>query len=257
MSGIVDARGQRCPGRKPREACPYGKGHCIVVKYNALGLFVMQPVPRMKTLMTIYKKLYAEFGPQHWWPGETPFEIAAGAILTQNTNWENVERAIGNLKEGRILSARKMHGLGVEELADAIRPAGYFNVKARRLKAFVDFLMDRYGGSFKRMGKEETGVLRAGLLGVNGIGPETADSILLYALERPVFVIDAYTRRILSRHGFIQHDEPYEAFQGLFHSELRPDAKLYNEYHALIVRLGKTHCRPQKPLCDRCALDGL
>ncbi len=211
----------------------------------------------MKNLMTIYKKLYAEFGPQHWWPGETPFEIAAGAILTQNTNWENVERAIGNLKQGGILSARKMHGLGVEELADAIRPAGYFNVKARRLKAFVDFLMDRYGGSFKRMGMEETGVLRAGLLGVNGIGPETADSILLYALERPVFVIDAYTRRVLSRHGLIQHDEPYEAFQGLFHSELRPDAKLFNEYHALFVRLGKTHCRPRKPLCDRCALDGL
>lgn len=211
----------------------------------------------MKNLMTIYKKLYAEFGPQHWWPGETPFEIAAGAILTQNTNWENVERAIGNLKQGGILSARKMHGLGVEELAYAIRPAGYFNVKARRLKAFVDFLMDRYGGSFKRMGMEETGVLRAGLLGVNGIGPETADSILLYALERPVFVIDAYTRRVLSRHGLIQHDEPYEAFQGLFHSELRPDAKLFNEYHALFVRLGKTHCRPRKPLCDRCALDGL
>jgi endonuclease-3 related protein len=210
-----------------------------------------------RPLMTIYMKLYAEFGPQRWWPGETPFEIAAGAILTQNTNWQNVERAIDNLKRQGILRARKIHGLGTEELARAIRPAGYFNVKARRLKAFVDFLMDQYGGSFKRMGREDTGALRAGLLGVNGIGPETADSILLYALGRPVFVIDAYTRRVLSRHGLIEHDEPYEAFQGLFHSELNPDAGLFNEYHALFVRLGKIHCRPRRPLCGRCALEGL
>lgn len=218
----------------------------------------MRMVTAMKTpLMTIYRKLYSEFGPQRWWPGETPFEIAVGAILTQNTNWQNVERAIGNLKRLGILSARKMHGLGAEELAEAIRPAGYFNVKAGRLKAFVDFLMDRYGGSFKRMGREETGALRAALLGVNGIGPETADSILLYALGRPVFVIDAYTRRVLSRHGILGHDEPYELFQGLFHSGLNPDADLFNEYHALFVRLGKTLCRPRMPLCDQCSLEGL
>lgn len=221
-------------------------------------MFALRPVSKMKTpLMKIYRKLYAEFGPQKWWPGDTPFEIAAGAILTQNTNWQNVERAIGNLKKQGNLSARKIHGLGAEELARAIRPAGYFNVKAKRLKAFVDFLMDRYGGSFRRMEREETGALRAGLLGVNGIGPETADSILLYALGRPVFVIDAYTRRVLSRHGLIGHDEPYEALQGLFHSELNADSELFNEYHALFVRLGKTHCRPRRPLCDRCSLEGL
>lgn len=210
-----------------------------------------------KPLTAIYRKLYADFGPQHWWPGDTPFEIAVGAILTQNTNWDNVERAIENLKRKRFLSARKMHSLPVRELASIIRPAGYFNVKARRLKAFMDFLMDHYGGSFKRMSREDTHVLRSKLLGVNGIGPETADSILLYALEKPVFVIDAYTRRVLSRHGIIGHDEPYDVYQGLFHSALKPDVALYNEYHALLVRVGKTNCRPGKPLCGNCPLDGV
>jgi endonuclease-3 related protein len=211
----------------------------------------------VKELMKIYRKLYAGFGPQHWWPGDTPFEIAVGAILTQNTNWDNVERAIGNLKRRKLMGAKKMSELPISELAQEIRPAGYFNVKARRLKAFLDFLVEGYGGSFKRMGREETGELRLKLLGVNGIGPETADSILLYALGRPVFVIDAYTRRVLSRHGIIGHDEPYDTYQGLFHSELAPDAELYNEYHALIVRVGKTNCRPKKPDCGSCSLEGV
>ena len=153
----------------------------------------------MKDLMGIYRKLYADFGPQHWWPGDTPFEVAVGAILTQNTNWDNVERAIGNLRSKRLLSARKMHAAPDSELAETIRPAGYFNVKARRLKAFLEFLMEGYRGSFKRMQGEDTSSLRKKLLGVNGIGPETADSILLYALQRPVFVIST---AVLSTRSF-------------------------------------------------------
>jgi endonuclease-3 related protein len=210
-----------------------------------------------RLLKTIYRKIYADFGPQHWWPGDTPFEVAVGAILTQNTNWDNVERAIGNLKERKLLGAKKMHALPAGKLAEIIRPAGYFNVKARRLKAFLDFLIGNYAGSFKRMGREETSNLREKLLGVNGIGPETADSILLYALERPVFVIDAYTRRVLSRHGIIGHDEPYDVYQGLFHLALEPETQLYNEYHALLVRVGKINCRPRKPMCGTCPLDGV
>lgn len=208
-------------------------------------------------LKTMYGKLYANFGPQHWWPGDTPFEVAVGAILTQNTNWENVERAIGNLKQHKLLGATKMHALSLNKLAALIRSAGYYNVKARRLKAFLDFLIENYAGSFKRMGRVETPDLRRKLLGVNGIGPETADSILLYALRRPVFVIDAYTRRVFSRHGIIGHDEPYEVYQGLFHSALEQETQLYNEYHALLVRVGKINCRPRKPICATCPLDGI
>lgn len=210
-----------------------------------------------KRLMIIYGKLYADFGPQHWWPGDTPFEVAIGAILTQNTNWDNVERAIGNLKGHKLLGAVNMNALPVNKLAELIRPAGYFNVKARRLKAFLDFLIENYAGSFKSMGRVETSELREELLGVNGIGPETADSILLYALGRPVFVIDAYTRRVLSRHGIIGHDDPYDMYQGLFHSALKPETQLYNEYHALLVRVGKINCRPRKPKCATCPLDGI
>lgn len=208
-------------------------------------------------LMKIYGKLYAAFGPQHWWPGDTPFEIAVGAILTQNTNWDNVERAIANLKRKKLLNARTLNSLSTREIAPIIRPAGYFNVKARRLKAFMKFFTESYGGSFKRMSREESDLLRGQLRDVNGIGPETADSILLYALGRPMFVIDAYTRRVLSRHGIIGHDEPYEIYQGVFHSALKPDAALYNEYHALLVRVGKTYCRPRRPLCEHCPLDGV
>lgn len=207
-----------------------------------------------KLLKSIYGKLYSDFGPQHWWPGDSPFEVAVGAILTQNTNWDNVERAIGNLKARKLLAAAKMQALPTNELAELIRPAGYFNVKARRLKAFLDFFIENYAGSFKKMGSVETSELRRRLLSVNGIGPETADSILLYALGKPVFVIDAYTRRVLSRHGIIGHDEPYDVYQRLFHSAMEPEAQLYNEYHALLVRVGKMNCRPRKPICATCPL---
>ncbi len=207
-------------------------------------------------LMEIYRRLYRAFGPQRWWPGDTPFEIAVGAILTQNTNWGNVERAIVNLKKAHALSAKAQNEMPIRDLARLIRPAGYFNVKARRLKAFMAFLMNDYHGSLTRIKTLKTPALREGLLGVHGIGPETADSILLYALGRPVFVIDAYTKRVLSRHGIMGHEEPYHGFQELFHSSLKKDVRLFNEYHALFVRVGKTYCRP-KPLCAECPLGDL
>lgn len=205
-------------------------------------------------LMTIYRKLFRFYGPQEWWPGETPFEIAVGAILTQNTNWGNVERAIRNLKERNLLSPDRMWRLSHEQLSRFVKPAGYFNVKARRLRSFLDFLMREYGGSMDEMAREHMETLRARLLHVHGIGPETADSILLYALGKPVFVIDAYTRRILSRHCIMGEDRSYAEFQQLFHANVKRDVRLYNEYHALLVRLGKTLCRPRIPQCDACPL---
>jgi len=207
-------------------------------------------------LLKIYEKLYHAFGPQFWWPGDSPFEIAVGAVLTQNANWRNVEKAIGNLKKEKALNAKRIQEMKIDRLASLIIPAGYFNVKAKRLKAFIDFLMNDYNGSMKRMKNEEVETLRMKLLTIHGIGPETADSILLYALEKPIFVIDSYTRRVLSRHNIIRHDERYEGIQELFHSSLKRDVGLFNEYHALFVRLGKTYCRA-KPKCDGCHLEGM
>jgi endonuclease-3 related protein len=211
----------------------------------------------MSKLHEIYNRLYRAFGPQRWWPGDTPFEISVGAILTQNTNWGNVEKAIGNLKKDKALSARAIYKMPVGELSELIRPAGYFNVKAKRLKSFVDLVVGNYGGSLKRMEKEDMHSMRDKLLETNGIGPETADSILLYALEKPVFVIDAYTRRVLSRHRVMDHDKPYGEFQSLFHSTLEKDIKMFNEYHALFVRTGKTFCKKTNPLCNECPLKGV
>jgi endonuclease III related protein len=204
----------------------------------------------------MYKKLFTAFGPQHWWPGETPFEVAVGAILTQNTNWSNVEKAIANLKKDRVLKPGALHDMSQARLASLVRPAGYFNIKAKRLKNFISFLINEYHGSMSRMAKEDLGPIREKLLSVNGIGPETADSIILYALGKPVFVIDAYTKRVLSRHNILDHDEPYDRFQSLFHSKLRKNIRLFNEYHALFVRLAKDHCRT-KPLCSDCPLEGM
>jgi endonuclease-3 related protein len=204
-------------------------------------------------LIDIYSKLYSFYGPQYWWPGDTPLEIAVGAILTQNTNWYNVEKAIKNLKDAKALSAKALHELPTQKLSLLIRPAGYFNIKAKRIKAFIDFIMDNYNGSMKRMKKEDLGSLRKKLLDIHGIGNETADSILLYALNKPVFVIDVYTKRILSRHNIMDYNAPYEEYQNLFHKEIDENIQLFNEYHALFVRLGKDYCKP-KPLCERCPL---
>jgi len=207
-------------------------------------------------LALMYKKLYVCFGPQHWWPGETPFEVAVGAILTQNTNWSNVEKAIANLKKDKVLNPRALHDMSHARLASLIRPAGYFNIKAKRLKNFIGLLINEYHGSMSRMKREDLRSIRKKLLFVNGIGPETADSIILYALEKPVFVIDAYTKRVLSRHNILAHDASYDTFQGLFHSKLKTDVRLFNEYHALFVRLAKENCRT-KPICAGCPLEGM
>ena len=209
----------------------------------------------VKTLKQIYKTLFKKFGPQHWWPGETPFEVIVGAILTQNTNWGNVEKAIRNLKEADVLSPGALHKIPAARLAALIKPAGYFNVKARRLKNFMDFLFTGYQGDIKKMANERLSDLRVKLLSVNGVGPETADSILLYALNKPVFVVDAYTKRILYRHGLVEHDTDYHKLQAQFISHLKPDVRMFNEYHALIVHLGKHFCKP-KPLCATCPLRG-
>jgi endonuclease-3 related protein len=205
-------------------------------------------------LKKTYKKLYTTFGPQRWWPGDTPFEIIVGAILTQNTAWTNVEKAIHNLKKAKLLTPGKLHDLSQDEIAKHIRPAGYFNIKAKRLKHFLNYLFDNYGGNLKKMFKKRTDALRRELLQVNGIGPETADSILLYAGNHPVFVVDAYTKRIFSRHRIIKADADYHDVQGLFMKGLPHDVNLFNEYHALIVKIGKDFCKNRKPLCNKCPL---
>jgi endonuclease-3 related protein len=210
-----------------------------------------------KILYSIYQKLYRAFGPQHWWPGDTPFEISVGAILTQNTNWTNVEKAIQNLKRNNALSVRALHTMPVKALAELIRPTGYFNIKAGRLKSFITFLKKDYNGSMKKMSAQDTVSLRKELLMIHGVGSETADSILLYALGKPVFVIDAYTKRVLSRHGIADYKDSYDAFQELFHSSLKSDVQLFNEYHALFVRVGKTFCKRNDPLCEKCPLNHL
>lgn len=206
-----------------------------------------------RTLLEMHHLLLDHFGPQDWWPGETTLEIMVGAVLTQNTNWANVEKAIHNLKEHGLLSVEVLEGIPPDELAKEIRPAGYFNIKAKRLKNLVRFLIERYEGSVEELAGEETGNLREQLLAVNGIGPETADSILLYSLERPVFVVDGYTYRILLRHGMADDQMDYHELQGMFMDNLPEDVHLFNEFHALIVRTGKEYCK-KRPLCRDCPL---
>jgi len=206
--------------------------------------------------MKIYRTLYRAYGPRNWWPGETPFEVMVGAILTQNTSWRNVEKAIQKLKGKGVLNPEGIHRLKKSQLAPLIKSSGYFRIKADRLKSFLNFLFEEYDGDLKKMGRERLIELREKLLGVKGIGPETADSILLYGLKKPIFVIDAYTRRILSRHGMITEKASYEEVQRLFMDHLRLDEKLFNEYHALLVHLGKTVCK-KIPECEICPLKGI
>jgi endonuclease-3 related protein len=207
-------------------------------------------------LIKIYRTLYQTYGPRHWWPGETSFEVMVGAILTQNTSWRNVEKAIQKLKGKGVLNPEGIHHLKRSELARLIKSSGYYRIKTDRLKSFIDFLFEEYDGNIKKMGRERMGELREKLLGVKGIGPETADSILLYGLEKPIFVVDAYTRRILSRHGIISEKASYEEVQKLFMDYLPRDEKLFNEYHALFVYLGKTVCK-KIPRCELCPLRGV
>lgn len=214
----------------------------------------------MISAYSCFRRLLRQHGPQDWWPGDSAFEIMVGAILTQNTAWANVEKAIANLIGQRALEPRKILNSRAEHLAEWLRPSGYFNIKARRLKNFCHWYLDN--GGYTALARLDTTTLRDGLLSVNGIGPETADDILLYAFERPVFVIDAYTRRLFSRLGLIDPDSTYETLRLWFETTLtRSLARngnaqrlyVYNELHALIVIHGKDICRP-RPLCHDCCL---
>ena len=206
-----------------------------------------------QSLIGIFKRLKKHFGPQHWWPANTPFEVVVGAILTQNTSWNNVEKAIQNLKKEKLLSVRAMLNAKPKVLANAIRPTGYFNVKAKRLAHFVRYLNEGYSGSLEKFFKRELSWLRAELLNIHGIGPETADSIILYAAHKPIFVVDAYTRRIFSRLGLIPEKADYHRVQQTFMSRLPRRTGLFNEYHALLVEHAKRLCR-KIPRCHECPL---
>jgi len=202
----------------------------------------------------IYQDLYNFFGSQHWWPGETELEIIVGAILTQGVNWGNVEKAINNLKKRGLLTTRALLQVKEKELAELIRPTGYYNMKTRKLKAFINFLFERYDGKLDIMFTTGLDQIRSELLGVYGIGPETADSILLYAGNYPVFVIDAYTRRIFNRLGYILPDLKYDELQQIIVNNFPEDVNQYNEYHALLVALGKDICKNKSPRCRDCPL---
>ena len=204
-------------------------------------------------LKEIYRRLYERFGPQHWWPGETPFEVIIGAILTQNTAWANVEKAIANLKANGLLSPKALKNVSLKKLSKLIKPSGYYNQKAKKIKNFIRFLFENYQGDLKRMFSRDFLILRTELLDINGVGLETADSILLYAGNKPILVIDAYTKRILSRHNLIKPQASYSEIQNYFMENLENGVKLFNEYHALLVRLGKDICR-NKPNCNICPL---
>ena len=204
-----------------------------------------------------YQLLYDHFGPQNWWPGETPLEIMVGAILTQNTNWSNVQKAIVNLKSEKLLDYQSLSQLSVDELAQLIRPAGYYNLKAQRLRNLLDMVADSYDGEVALFLGDELGAARENLLAVKGVGPETADSILLYACGHPVFVVDMYTHRVFSRHNMVEEETDYQAIQDVFVDHLPQDLQLYNEFHALIVRVASTFCKKTKPLCEKCPLQGL
>jgi endonuclease III related protein len=204
-----------------------------------------------EALEDLFRRLLAHYGPQHWWPAESPFEVMVGAVLTQNTAWINVERAIANLRQTDLLDPAAMAALAPEQLAHHLRPSGYFNIKAKRLQALCRWLLSR--DEWEHL---ETDRLREQLLSVHGIGPETADDILLYAYQRPVFVIDAYTRRLVSRLGLLDGELPYETLRAVFEQALSPNVAMFNEYHALLDHHAKLICRP-KPHCDACVLRNL
>jgi endonuclease-3 related protein len=210
----------------------------------------------MVPLSTYYTTLFDSFGPQFWWPGETTLEIIVGAVLTQNTNWQNVEKALTNLKTADLLHFQSLLDLPLDLLAQYIRPSGYYNLKAARLKNLLVFIHSHLdsGQDLESFFTADTALLREQLLSIKGIGPETADSILLYAGKKPVFVIDAYTHRLLSRHGFVGEESSYDEMQELMMSELPSEEPLFNEFHALIVILGKKFCKKKKPNCNDCPL---
>ena len=209
-----------------------------------------------RALRSIYRRLLRRFGPSGWWPGETPFEVCLGAILVQNTSWTNAERALVRLRRAGRLSFEGLSGLSSSRIAPLIRPSGTYRIKARRIRAVLDFLDHAYGGRIDAMTVEDPWVLRRRLLAVHGIGRETADSIVLYAAGLPLFVVDAYTRRVFSRLGVLDPRLGYDSIQRFFMDHLPRDPALYNEFHAQIVRLGKDVCRP-RPRCGECPLDAI
>jgi endonuclease-3 related protein len=208
-------------------------------------------------IRAFYDALLAAYGPQGWWPAQSPLEMAVGAILTQNTNWKNVERAIANLQREGLLNVAALAAAPPERLAEVIRPAGYFRIKAQRLKNFVGMIVRDFGGDFDSLLSCGTSSLREAVLAVRGIGPETADSIVLYAAHRPVFVVDAYTARILFRHGVVDSDATYDDIQSTMQGALDEDVTVFQEYHALLVAAAKAHCKKRAPECPGCPLEGL
>jgi len=209
-----------------------------------------------RALLSIYHQLMARYGPQYWWPAQEPFEIIVGAILTQSAAWGNAEKAIANLKSAKALSPEALRRLTLSQVAGLIRPCGYYNAKALKLKSFAHWLGEYYNDDLSKLFTNNTDHLRQQLLSVHGIGQETADSIILYAANKPIFVIDAYTRRIINRIGLAPDSNSYPAYQNLFMHNLPADAQLFNEYHALLVCLGKRVCR-NHPLCHQCCLNSI
>ncbi len=216
----------------------------------------MRQKRKSKKLLNIYQKLYNAIGPRHWWPGDSPFEVIIGAILTQNTSWKNVETAIKALKEYNLLDPVRLLKVDEGILANTIKSSGFFNIKTKRIKNFIRFLFENYQGSLEKMFSENPTPLREKLLKINGIGPETADSILLYAGGKPIFVVDAYTRKILLRHNLISKAAGYSETQALFMENLEKDVRMFNEYHALLVYVGKYFCK-RIPGCENCPMRGL
>ena len=203
-------------------------------------------------LLKIYQRLHESFGSQHWWPAKTPFEVIIGAILTQQTSWNNVEKAINNLKKEKLLDSKKLHEIKNEKLEKLIQSSGYYRQKTKKLKNFMNFLWENYDGILEKLFEQPIPKLRENLLSVNGIGKETADSIILYAANKPIFVIDTYTVRLINRLE-ITKEKDYNKIQQLFQKNLPQDTQLFNEFHALIVKLGKDYCK-KKPRCDECPL---
>lgn len=212
---------------------------------------------RVNLFQEIYERLFAYYGPQKWWPGETAFEVVVGAVVTQNTNWLNVTKAINNLRQRGLLSFSRLYSAPLAEVAECLRPSGYFNIKARRLHGLLKMIAERYNGNLEDLFSDNTHTARANLLSVKGVGPESADAILLYGGHHPVFVVDAYTHRVFSRHKLVAEECSYDELQEAFTTRLPQDWQLYNEYHALIVRVGKEFCKKGTPLCENCPLKGV
>ena len=214
------------------------------------------PANRKEILLDLFERLFRAFGPRHWWPADSPFEVVIGAILTQNTAWQNVKKAITNLKADGLLTPDGLHNLQIQHLSSLIKPAGYYNIKAKRLKHFLDFLFQETGGDLGCLLARDLTTLRNQLISVNGIGPETADSIILYAGNKPSFVVDAYTKRILFRHSLLPEDVSYDEARDFFMDCLEPDVPMFNEFHALIVHLGHAYCLKRNPKCSACPAEG-